>query len=190
MMVDINLLEEKEKKNRTPLFIIIAAMSAALIMFVIFMLSSQQLTKERDLNTERIEQLHQAQEKMQLTMTGEKAEAEDKLQEAHDGIMDSAVPTVPALEKMIGLLPERGYIENYILMDRSVEVQVRFDSFQQAAAYTDALLYDPLFENVELVDILSSETEADLDSFEYRTGYSASYSLNIASKMNNDGEVE
>ncbi|MFC7061646.1 hypothetical protein [Halobacillus seohaensis] len=178
MIVDINLIEEKEKRNLTPWLIVGVTLLIALILLFFFWFESRQISSEQKLTQEQIKEIREEQAVTEGNHITESEGKVKELREARNSVEDTLFPTIPILERMIVLLPERGYIENYSYqVNQTIEIEVRFDSLQKTATYTDALLAEEFIEDVELRDVFTESPEEGLNQFEFRPRYLASFSV-------------
>ncbi|MGM0864302.1 MAG: hypothetical protein ACQEWF_06485 [Bacillota bacterium] len=113
-LIDINLLPEKEKKSSVFLY----GMTIILILFIVscliffFSLRSIQTETERTLgNISQTEQLIEVQQTKLLD--SESTGGAKKLEETVEWMNNYPIETVPVLNKLISLLPPRGFIQTF-----------------------------------------------------------------------------
>ncbi|MCA0969930.1 hypothetical protein LCM20_04965 [Halobacillus litoralis] len=180
MVIDINLLEEKEQSNRLPVLIIGAGVILLCLVLAVFYWQKRDLTQEQQLLNEEIQSIQAEQAEFQQTAVDAEQEQRQQLAEAVDRMENRVFPTVALVEKMIALLPERGYFQSYSFEDSGVmDIQVRFDSLQEVAAYTNTLSERNYIGTVEVGNILTEEVDESLNQFEYRPRYIANYTVMV-----------
>lgn len=180
MIVEINLLEEKEKRNIVPFIIaFIGIFLLAASMIAISLQKSSLVAKQDEIQSD-IQRVTQEQAEYQAILRDETQADRQKLQTAVEQVEQSIFPSVSLLERMVALLPERGYFERYIYTrDNNLQIVVRFDSLQEVAAYTNTLLEEDGIENVELGNITTEQINEQYDPLEYRPRYIANYEVDI-----------
>lgn len=165
MLVDINLLPRKEYKNRTNLLL---GIIITMFVFVSFLFVFLQLNKanaiEEDLQNQlaTIQAARMAAEQegtlsnhsssvLQLEKTAEWADA-------------YFVETVPILNHITELLPERGFVQSFSYTDTGVvSLQVQFDTNAEVAHYLALLNESSHFESVQLFSVSTSQLMEDTE---------------------------
>jgi len=184
MIVEINLLEEKEKRNIVPFIIAFVGIFLLIATFVAIGLQKQSVESKQEEIQNNIDRVRQEQSEYQAILRDETQEDRRQLQQAVEKVEGSIFPSVSLLERMIALLPERGYFERYIYTkDNNLQLIVRFDSLQEVAAYTNTLLEEKGIENVELSNITTEQINEQYDPLEYRPRYIANYQVDIDSDV-------
>ena len=167
MLVDINLLPEKERERSVFLYAALAILAAALLFWLIFFL----LTRSVDQDTERLEEQLLRLELTQSELTArlnrsETAQSYKQLEASVNWVEGYRYLTAPLLEDLVALLPKRGYFISFgFTAPHQATVEVQFDDKTEAAYYLTRMLSS---ENVETASIESIETE-DLDTEEEET---------------------
>ncbi|WP_432355779.1 hypothetical protein [Sporosarcina sp. A2] len=169
MLVDINLLPEKEKERSSFLYVALAVLGAALLFWLIFFL----LTRSVTLDTERLED---QQMKLQVTQSeltarlnrSETAQSHDQLATSVQWAEDYRYETTPLLEDLVSLLPRRGFFRTFAFATpHQATIEVQFDDKMEAAYYLTRMLSS---EYVETASIESVETE-DIEEEENTAKY-------------------
>ncbi|MGP4061561.1 hypothetical protein [Halobacillus sp. H74] len=177
MVVEINLLEQKEKRNILPFIILGFFVLVSLIIVVTLGFQRSQLVAQTEAKEERIQQIQQDQEKFTQPVDNEGTER-DQLKDSLDQLKATIVPTIPFVERLVSLLPERGFFESFTLTGASeVTVVARFDTIQQAAKFTNTLNQESVILNVELASVETSVVDETEDLYDYQPRYIASYYL-------------
>lgn len=180
MIVEINLLEEKEKRNIVPFLIGLVGIFLLLITFVTVSVQQQALKEQQQSIQQELQRIKKEQASYQAILQDETQAARHNLQETVGQVNQAIFPSVPLLERMIALLPDRGYFERYTYTEENnLELIVRFDSLQEVAAYTSELLQKEYIDQVELNNITTEQLSEQFDPLEYRPRYIAEYQLDI-----------
>jgi type IV pilus assembly protein PilN len=161
MLIDINLLPEKQKKNYTFILVLVILLvtGAALATFLFF----------------KNEQIHQKSEQMQKQIQDTKilraiqekkledyasSSAITELNEAISWTEELPIPAVTLIRHLSELLPERGYVLNFNYSDAgAVNLTVQFDTSREAAYYLKSLKDSAFIESVNLSSIVTSSND-------------------------------
>ncbi|MYL72192.1 hypothetical protein GLW00_15205 [Halobacillus litoralis] len=175
MIVEINLLEQKEKRNILP-YIAVAFFALLLfIMAIVFHAQKTTLVNESSRLDEQILQVQREQENLAGPSEGDGTERE-QLKSSLQELKSTVVPTGPVVEGLVSLLPERGFFESFALTSASeVNVNVRFDTIQDAAKYTHTLLQQSFISDVKLAGVETDVVDDTEDLYDYQPRYIASY---------------
>lgn len=178
--VQINLLEEKEQKNMAPVLLMAGAALLMVLLLLIFWWQANSVQEETAQLETELQQLEQREAELNSASTDELATQRQTLQGAVETLEGNDLSVEEMVREMVAMLPERGYIEYFALEDNgTVSVDVRLDNLQQTAAYLDALDTYEKTGDVELSGVSGEEPAADVDPFEYRAPYLASYIATI-----------
>ena len=167
MLVDINLLPEKEKERSGLLYAALAVLLAALLFWLIFFI----LTKNVDQDTERLQEQLMRLEVTQSELSSrlnrsETAQLYNQLEDSVNWVENYRYETAPLLEELVAQLPRRGYFLSFgFSAPHQATVEVQFDDKTEAAYYLARMLSSDI---VETASIESIETE-DLDTEEGET---------------------
>ncbi len=154
MLVEINLLSEKRKKDITYWFIILLITLLLLIsLFALKLVSDNvqndidQLEAERTTVTEEIAMLQQQLEQKPISYY-------DLLSAAVEKTEQSVIPASELLAELVRLLPEHSYMQNFdFFHPDNVTFDIRFDQINSVAAYSYALDESPFINDVTLATI-------------------------------------
>ncbi|SIS50606.1 hypothetical protein [Salimicrobium flavidum] len=187
--VQINLLEEKEEKNWTPLLMIASAVMLMLLLLLVFWWQANSIEEQTMELESELQQLEQREAELNAASTDELATQRQTLQEAVADLEARDFSVAETVREMVALLPERGYIDYFALQeDGTVSIDVRVDNLQQTATYLDGLdTYEKTGE-VELSGVTGEEPAVDVDPFEYRAPYLASYNISIPAITETEAE--
>ena len=142
MLVDINLLPQKEQKNKT-LLVLAIIFSTILLLGVFFVFwfnrNYENQLAELDERIASTESMIASEQQKQVT-----AETTDSLTELANTVewaKTYPVKTVPVLQKLTSLLPERGFIKTFTYGETgTVVLKVQFEQSREAAYYLSTLL--------------------------------------------------
>ncbi|WNS81818.1 hypothetical protein RRU94_13730 [Domibacillus sp. DTU_2020_1001157_1_SI_ALB_TIR_016] len=161
MLIDINLLPAKRKKN-IPLFVWLltgaAVLAAGLALFAAVHIKQGQVERaEKELAAQQ--QLREALEQAAQNASSGTQTSADQLQQAAEWSQTRRLPASPILEHLVSLLPERGFFQaiSYV-SDEAMNLTVQFDTSREGAYYL-AELKDS--EWVESASILQVDTSVD-----------------------------
>lgn len=159
MIVEINFLEQK-KKNNLPLWAV--GILVVLLLAVVAVLFIQKNNQENSM--QMMERQLQANSEKQ-----EKAENEKNMQqsrlvlERNLSVVEAGLfPALPLMDRMIALLPEHAYFNNYAYENgMGLNIEVRVADMDQAAAYTNALEKENYIQMVDLTRVSEVSMEED-----------------------------
>lgn len=159
MLVEINLLPKKEYRKSSQLIIaaIISIFFAIAISAVYFQGSSY--GKEMELVDQKISNLQKLNNAQQEKLAeGNAGNSVIKLQEAVQWAEQYPVQTVPIMQNIISLLPDRGFIQSfeYSNMD-SILITVQYDASRDAAFYLSSLKQSEWVKEAELMNVVADE---------------------------------
>ncbi|MBS4176190.1 PilN domain-containing protein [Lederbergia citrea] len=141
MLVDINLLQVKEKRQR-PLLIVLLCIALLFVIFTVLLLINVQKEKKHNLAlTNEIQEISlQVEEKEKMLDELQYGSSAASLESAVTWAKDEQLETVPILEQLIKLLPERGFLKEYTYeTQNNIVMTVQFDTSRQAAYYLHEL---------------------------------------------------
>ncbi|SDP00137.1 hypothetical protein [Halobacillus aidingensis] len=188
MVVEINLLEQKEKRNILPYLVVAFFALLLLVLSIVFNAQKSNLVEESSRLDEQISQVKVEQESIATTSGGEGTERE-QLNNSLEQLKGTVVPVIPVVEGLVSLLPERGFFESFALTGTSeITVNVRFDTIQEAAKYTNTLLQQSFISDVELAGVDTYVVDDTEDLYDYQPRYIASYYIVLEeSTLTNEG---
>lgn len=142
MLVEINLLPQKEAKNKSLLLLAIIAvillLSGGFFLFWLNYTTEKQLTfLEQQIST--AEQLITIEQDKLIVYDSSNSAVE--LERTVEWAKDYPLKTVPLLQKLTALLPERGFVQAFSYDEQGlVDVTIQFESNREAAFYLNTLL--------------------------------------------------
>lgn len=162
MLVEINLLPKKEHKKSSMLImafagILLFTVSAAIIYFQGNNFENRMASLDKQI--ESVQKLNEVQQAK--LAEGKGGSSAVKLQDAVNWAEQYPSDTVPLLQNIISLLPERGFIQNFEYSNTdSVVIKIQFDASRDAAFYLSSLKGSDWVEEVALMNIVA-ETNAE-----------------------------
>jgi type IV pilus assembly protein PilN len=192
MLVEINLLPKKAPKNLSTYAIIGILLGFLLVGSLVFFLQYIHLVKEKTSTNQQLERVQQSIVIVQEKIGDfEESSSVKKLQNAVSWAEAYPIKTIPFLQHITSLLPERGFIESMAYgQDGSVLLRVRFDSNREIAYYIKSLSDSPLLADVNLLTIETLELEGNLDDILPRSIANLELSINKQALKEQQKETE
>lgn len=204
MLVEINLLPKKEHKKSSQLIIAILILLFFTVSTSVIYIQGNSYSRKIDSVDKQIESIQKLNEAQQAKMTDvEAGNSAVKLQAAVEWAEQYPMETVPLMQNIITLLPERGFIKNfeYSNLD-SVLITIQFDATRDAAFYLSSLKHSEWVEEAVLLNViaerLTDETEAgetdseiiESEDVDALPRYSAQYNITFSPEyFNRDSEA-
>ncbi|MCG7345007.1 fimbrial assembly protein [Sporosarcina sp. ACRSL] len=137
MLVDINLLPERERERSTLLIAALIVIGAALLFWATLFLLSLSLSKETAHVETQIASLHARQETIREEIVpSTHADDWERLAATVEWAEAYRFETLPLLRELIALLPERGFFVSFeFTAPHESTVTVQFDNKSDAAYY-------------------------------------------------------
>ncbi|UTE76497.1 hypothetical protein [Rossellomorea sp. KS-H15a] len=137
MLVDINLLPHNEKRSRQWLYVVTGIISLGILALIILFILAGNLGKDVDALTAQLQSEKQLRaEKEQSISDFESSDAWVQLEDAVSWVEDYPIDTVPVLDHLVELLPERGFLKEFTYAeDGSIQLSIQFDTSSEAAYY-------------------------------------------------------
>lgn len=161
MLVDINLLPQKERDRPAPLIAAISILVVAVMIWAVFVFLTKSEENEQLVLAVQSEQV--AAEQAVITAQLETAQGmneEQQLKATVDWAESYQFDTVPLLEELVAILPERGFFDSfsYIGLDQAT-LSVQFDKSREAAYYLAQLKASELIQSVTLDTVAQKEVD-------------------------------
>lgn len=161
MLVEINLLPQKEPRKKS-FFIIVAVFAVIFLSLGTYYILQIQSTKSDIANLDT-----------QIKMTKDLAAIEEKNANKNESQMSITllkgavewansypIKTIPVMQHLTGLLPERGFIQTFGYTEAgTVTISVQFDSAREAAYFLDNLNESEWIDDVNLSSLTAKEQE-------------------------------
>jgi Tfp pilus assembly protein PilN len=163
MLVEINLLPQKEPKKYS--FIIMLA--GLLVLFIL--IGGYYFWKTQTINDEMTSLDHQiamtkkiAEKEQQNSETAASSNSVNQLKSAIEWASDYPLQTVPVMQQLTSLLPERGFIQSFAYTEAgTVTLTVQFDSAREAAYFLDSLHESKWIEDASLNSLSTTQSESE-----------------------------
>ena len=160
MLIDINLLQEKDKKIRRSVIIILSVILLSVIACVILLFQIHALKGQLVAETEELTAIKQLRElEEQKLASGENLHSLEILESSIIWAEQTKIDTVMILQHMTKLLPERGFIVGFTYTNNnSVELELQFDESKNAAFYLTQLNRSEWISDAKLLSIVENDT--------------------------------
>ncbi|OCA92402.1 hypothetical protein [Pseudobacillus wudalianchiensis] len=166
MLVDINLLPEKEKKRASiliPFLLLLLLIIAGAGTFLWIQ------TKKNEVESvdSKLKTTVQLRETLEMSQNEPKGDEEDvkKLNDAIVWAETKKLKAVPVLNHLISLLPERGFFLEYsYTANETVRLGVQFDTSRQAAYYLSELKASEWVADAKIIAVTTSVDEEEKEA--------------------------
>ncbi|AQQ52893.1 PilN domain-containing protein [Planococcus lenghuensis] len=170
MLVDINLLPQKERNNPTVIIAVIALLFAALLLWIVFFFLTKSEENQQQLLLAESQELAALQTELrdEIAMRSGLSE-EQELQATVTWAQSYQYDTVPLLTELASLLPARGFFQTFTYTGpNTAKLDVQFDNAREAAFYLTHLKNSELLSDVSLLsvateDLVTEEAEEEVD---------------------------
>ncbi len=157
MLIDINLLPNKQKRSFSFVLIPISAGTVLLLVFSWMLFNSFQLKAEHEDLTDRFEKTTELVTVMQAN-DSEAASSGQTLQEYVEWLDGVQFSTVELLDDLVARLPERGYFMNYEFDgSETVTLTVQFDQMKEVSQYLNELNASEHVQTASVLTITTAE---------------------------------
>ncbi|MBM6619752.1 PilN domain-containing protein [Bacillus suaedaesalsae] len=196
MLVDINLLPEKQKKKYTFPIIVAGLILLTAIVSIFLYLEYDRLQNETTYAQKKLQDTKLLRTKQEQKLKDyASSSAITELTSAIEWAEEQSVPTVPLIRHLSSLLPERGYVLNFdYTAETQVNFTVQFDTSREAAYYYKSLKDSPMINDVALSSIITSVSDDEPDVKQYTAfllpRYIAQYQLKLNNRAIKDSEKE
>lgn len=161
MLVDINLLPDKERERSTYVIAALAIIGAALLVWLGFFIAANSLTKENDSLNHQLATVLQSQEDIRANLqVSQSLGAKKQLEETVEWAEFYQLDTVPVIKETISLLPLRGFFRSVEFTETNLAVlTVQFDTTTQAAHYLSRLQSSSVLSSAALNSVVAEELD-------------------------------
>ncbi|MBM7648942.1 type IV pilus assembly protein PilN [Bacillus ectoiniformans] len=166
MLIDINLLPEKERK-RFPLFSIILIGLLIILTAIGAFLMYHTKQNEAELAKSQLKTAVQLRETLEANINQPDTDTEkvDQLNQAIRWADQKKVPTVPILKHLISKLPDRGFFQSLSYTDNfTMTLSIQFDTGRDAAYYLSELKSSKWIESAKMTAMNTSVEEGEEDA--------------------------
>jgi Tfp pilus assembly protein PilN len=166
MLVEINLLPQKEPR-KTSFIIVVAAIAIIFLTLGTYYILQIKSTKNDIANMES--QIKMTQDLAAIeeknSQTSESAMSITLLKSAVEWANTYPIQTIPVMQHLTGLLPERGFIQTFGYTEAgTVTITVQFDSAREAAYFLDNLNKSEWIDDVNLSSLTTKEQEVTAET--------------------------
>ncbi|RSK28020.1 hypothetical protein EJF36_14665 [Bacillus sp. HMF5848] len=185
MLVEINLLPEKEPRNIAPFIVAGSIVLLVMSLTIVWLLQYQQanrelLTVSNELQLTKATRAIEEQKILDSTSTSSLSQLEQTVAWMEKYPID----VVPILAHVSGLLPDRGFLLSFSLGENgNVNITTQFDTSRESAYYLHNLQQSEWVTDVNLNSITTKQieeaTQSGLDEFELMPRYIATYQITL-----------
>jgi type IV pilus assembly protein PilN len=191
MLVEINLLPQKQRKRSTNYRIILYMLFAFLLCMILLYWQVQRYNQEIDQLQVEITNYEQSIAEIQQEVNMESSSSYVELSNAVDWSSKYPIKSVAVLRHLTSLLPERGFLLTYSYTENgALNLTVQFDTKKEAAYYLNWLNDSEWIKEVKLSQLTTSQTEAsvnpDLETQETAEEYLPRYTGNFEITLDRD----
>lgn len=163
MLVDINLLPQKERERPVILFAAIGILLVAVIIWAIFFFMAQsQTSQQAAANAEYTQVAAQSAAIRTQLEASIGLNDEQQLQATVDWAEAYQFDTVPLLDDLVSRLPERGFFDSFSFVQPNLAtLTIQFDTSREAAYYLAQLKASELLESAQLDSVMNEELDED-----------------------------
>jgi Tfp pilus assembly protein PilN len=163
MLVEINLLPQKEQRSKGFILTLIGtgALFLVLVGFYVWQIQSKKADiANLDKQIEMTQKIAKAEQKN--AQTNESAMSVSLLKNAVEWANSYPIQTIPVMRHLTGLLPERGFIQSFGYTEAgTVSLTVQFDSARESAYFLNSLNDSEWIDEAVLNSLNPEENEAD-----------------------------
>lgn len=165
MLVDINLLPERDRERSKALILSLVILLSAMLLWLTFFIMANRNADEAERLDARTQEMRLAGAEIRSRMQGTETMADREQLELTIGWAESyQFPTAPLLRHLVSLLPARGFIIDYTYTGpHTADLSVQFDRYEQAAYYLARLKAATPVESAILNDVSAAPLEEETD---------------------------
>ena len=166
MLVEINLLPQKEQKKLgfiIGLIILVVLFLLASIIYYVQIHSTKTSIGSVSNQITATQKLEAQLQKQQGTSAS--ANSVTQLKTAIDWADKNRIETIPVMSHLTALLPERGFIQTFTYNESgTVTISVQFDTTAEAAGYLNSLNHSSWIDNASLTSLNTSDNSSNSNS--------------------------
>lgn len=175
MLIDINLLPKKEKRN--PLFIPIIVGVIAIAILTAFYLNFEknQLINQKEFTQNSLETARELRIQVESQLAnGEATNSVAELERMIEWMETVPVSSVEVMNFVTGLLPSQGFLTSITYGDSgSISINSEFNNLDQVSAYLYHLQQSSWVRSAQLHSVSAVEGEEEV------TGYTANFTIQL-----------
>jgi len=160
MLVEINLLPQKEQRTKGFLVTVSGLIAVLLLISGFYLWQINSTKKVIEATDSQISSIKKVAEKETaiLNTTPESTQSVNLLLNAVDWANNYPIQTVPVMQHLTSLLPERGFIQSFGYTETGlVTLMVQFDSSRESAYFLDSLNESKWIEEANLSSLTTTE---------------------------------
>lgn len=167
MLVEINLLPQKQPKSSTTLRLAILMALALILSSLLIFWQVQKNKSEINQLEANIASFEQSIALLQQDVSAESSNSYVELSNAVDWSLSYPIKSVAVLKHLNSLLPERGFLLSYSYTETgTISLNVQFDTKKEAAYYLKWLNDSEWIEDVKLSQLSSNQLETTEETTE------------------------
>jgi hypothetical protein len=166
MLVEINLLPQKEQKKLGIIVGLIILVALFLLASIIYYVQIQSTKTSVESVTNQITATQKLEAQLQKQQgTSASANSVTQLKTAIDWADKNRIETIPVMSHLTALLPERGFIQTFTYNESgTVTISVQFDTTAEAAGYLNSLNNSSWIDNASLTSLNTSDNSSNSNS--------------------------
>jgi type IV pilus assembly protein PilN len=165
LLVEINLLPQKQRKSSTTLRIVLLIALLMILFSLLTFLQVQRYNNQINQLQNNITSYEQSIASIQQDVNSASTNSYVELSNAVEWAANSPIKSVAVLKHLTSLLPERGFLLTYSYTETgTLSLSIQFDTKKEAAYYLKWLNDSDWIENVRLSSLLSSQIETNGES--------------------------
>lgn len=166
MLVEINLLPQKEQKKLGFIIGLIILVVLFLLASIIYYVQIQSTKTSVESVTNQITATQKLEAQLQKQQgTSASANSVTQLKTAIDWADKNRIETIPVMSHLTALLPERGFIQTFTYNESgTVTISVQFDTTAEAAGYLNSLNNSSWIDNASLTSLNTSDNSSNSNS--------------------------
>jgi type IV pilus assembly protein PilN len=191
MLVEINLLPQKQRKRSTTIRIVLLLGVLLLVCTLLFMWQVKRFEKEISGLEANIASSQESINALQENVNAASTNSYVELSNAVEWSENHPIKSVDVLRHLTSLLPERGFILNYAYTETgTITLTVQFDTKKEAAFYLKWLNDSEWIKEVKLSNLSSSQigesqvgtADTQIDEESYLPRYTGNFDLTLNSE--------
>lgn len=161
MLVDINLLPQKERERPVFLFAVFGILLVAVFIWAtFFFLAQSQANQQAAIDAEYTQVAAQSEAIRTQLAASVGLNEEQQLKATVDWAEGYQFDTVPLLSDLVSRLPERGFFDSFSFVKPNLAtLTIQFDTAREAAYYLSQLKASELLDSAKLDSVTNQELE-------------------------------
>lgn len=157
MLIEINLLQEKEKKLSRSLIIILSVILIFVIAIAVFFFQIHSTKSQLAAQTEELNTMKQIRV-LEEQNVGENVHSLQILESSIIWAEQEKLDIVMVLQHLTKLLPARGFIKEFTYTNESLNLNLQFDESKQAAFYITQLNHSEFISDAKLLSVVEQDS--------------------------------